>query len=100
MPDDKHAEQPDGGSVRKPRSARFFRAMVLCALAGAPAACGPATGPVEEPRPAADAGAENDAAALPAYGVPVEPDQPVVSEYAVVEHPEPEIVMYYGAPHG
>ncbi len=97
----------------KVRSSRAIRTLVLCALAGTPAAaCGPAqTGDPVEPQPSADAGAEPDPVPAPEYGVPIEPYepvteyaapiepyQPVVSEYAVVEPPDYEPVSAYAAP--
>jgi hypothetical protein len=109
-----HRTPPGPSSRPKVRSPRAIRTLVMCALAGAPAAaCGPSqtTDPVE-PQPSADAGVvPDDPGPQPAYGVPVEPDpavteygvpapepyQPVVSEYAVVEPPI-EAVGAYGAP--
>ncbi|MBN1771462.1 MAG: hypothetical protein JXB32_09385 [Deltaproteobacteria bacterium] len=98
----------------KVRSPRAIRTLVLCALAAAPAAaCGPSqTGGPAEPQPSADASTSPDPDPATDYGVPIEPYQPVVSEYAVVEPepyepiteyavalpPEREAVDVYGAP--
>jgi hypothetical protein len=110
------AEQrtPQNPSSRpKVRSPRAIRTLVLCALAGAPAAaCGPSqqgTDPVE-PQPSADAGTTPDPGPVPAYGVPIEPDPGVeeygvplepyqpVAEYAVVLPPDDAPVAVYAAP--
>lgn len=99
MADGDNATRTTNTAAPKSRPARVFRTIVLCALAGAPAACGPSAGPVQEPRPVADAGAASDVVAAPAYGVPVEPPNPAVEEYGVVAPPDDgQYVMEYGVP--
>ena len=99
MADGDDATRETTRTTPKSRPARVFRTIVLCALAGAPAACGPSTGPVQEPRPGPDAGAASDVVAAPAYGVPVEPRDPAVEEYGVVAPPDDgQYVLEYGVP--
>ena len=93
--DEREANENVGAGPRV-RPARIFRTIVLCALAAAPAACGPRAAP-DDPqghvyRGGPDAAAEAEPIVTPDYAVEPGP----VPAYGVEPYPEP--MPEYAAP--